>query len=108
MGIVCRAATKQGTATQEQRMPFYTDEIITHLLIQRARATILHSNQSEREEKHPMAKKEQVELLKRSVPEWNQWRKEHPDIGPDLSSADLSSANLSSANLNSADLSRPN
>ena len=51
-----------------------------------------------------MADTEQVERLKRSVAEWNQWRQEHPEIRPDLSGADLSSANLSSADLSGANL----
>ena len=43
-------------------------------------------------------------LLKQGVVAWNAWRKQHPDIRPDLSEADLGKANLSSANLVSADL----
>ena len=57
-----------------------------------------------------MANQEQLDLLKQGVPVWNQWRKEHPEIAPDLSGIDLygmnlSGANLSKANLNVADLS---
>lgn len=35
---------------------------------------------------------------------WNKWRREHPDIRPDLSGADLFTASLESANLVMADL----
>ena len=44
-----------------------------------------------------MADREQVERLKRSVEEWNEWRQEHPDIRPDLSFADLRHATLNGA-----------
>jgi uncharacterized protein YjbI with pentapeptide repeats len=36
---------------------------------------------------------------------WNKWRREHPDIRPDLSGADLFTASLESANLVMADAS---
>lgn len=57
-----------------------------------------------------MAEQEQVQLLTRSVDEWNQWLQQNPDIRPDLSGADLSRINLSGAylfwaNLSEADLS---
>lgn len=51
-----------------------------------------------------MANQEHLAILKQGVEAWNQWRKEHPEIQPDLSEASLSNANLSSANLNGADL----
>jgi uncharacterized protein YjbI with pentapeptide repeats len=35
---------------------------------------------------------------------WNKWRREHPDIRPDLSGADLFTASFESANLVMADL----
>lgn len=51
-----------------------------------------------------MANQEQVERLKRSVKEWNAWRKECLKIRPDLRGASLGRAELSKANLNSANL----
>lgn len=51
-----------------------------------------------------MANKEQVERLKRSVREWNQWRQEHPRILPDLSGIDLSGMNFADADLHKANL----
>ncbi len=56
-----------------------------------------------------MANQEQLDLLKQGVPQWNEWRKQHPQTQPDLSGADLSravlrGANLSGANLRGADL----
>jgi len=52
-----------------------------------------------------MANNEHVALLKQGVDAWNAWRRENPDIRPDLTRADLSGANLRRANLNEADLS---
>ena len=49
-----------------------------------------------------MADEQQVKRLLRGVSEWNQWRKEHPEILPDLNRADLSDADLRQANLRSA------
>lgn len=49
-----------------------------------------------------MASQEDLNLLKQDVEAWNQWRKEHPDIQPDLKDANLYKANLSGANLNGA------
>ena len=51
-----------------------------------------------------MATPEHVEMLKRSVEEWNAWRDEHPDERPDLSEANLREADLHVANLQGADL----
>ena len=42
-----------------------------------------------------MANPKQVEMLVRSVKEWNQWRDSEPFIRPDLQRADLAGANLS-------------
>jgi uncharacterized protein YjbI with pentapeptide repeats len=55
-----------------------------------------------------MADEEQLERLKRSVEEWNQWRREHPEIRPNLSRASLSGAYLSKAHLGSTDLNEAN
>ena len=55
-----------------------------------------------------MANEKHVKLLEQSVQAWNQWRKEHPEINPDLSGALLSGADLSGANLSGANLSGAN
>jgi hypothetical protein len=55
-----------------------------------------------------MANDEHVALLKRGVDAWNEWRREYPDIRPDLSEADLSGANLILARLYQANLSGAN
>jgi uncharacterized protein YjbI with pentapeptide repeats len=47
-------------------------------------------------------------LLRDSVAMWNLWRKEEPDVRPDLSDANLSGARLTGANLSGAKLSRAN
>jgi hypothetical protein len=36
-----------------------------------------------------MANPEHLKILERGVDAWNEWRKEHPEIVPDLSEADL-------------------
>jgi TIR domain/Pentapeptide repeats (8 copies) len=53
-----------------------------------------------------MAKQEQLDLLKRGVREWNQWRDTNPYTRIDLCDADLRAAPLSGAYLYRADLSR--
>jgi hypothetical protein len=51
-----------------------------------------------------MANQEQLERLLRSVEEWNQWRKENPEIKVNLSEANLTGANLTGADLTGANL----
>jgi TIR domain/Pentapeptide repeats (8 copies) len=51
-----------------------------------------------------MANQEQFDILKQGVEHWNQWRQEHPNLRPDLSSADLSRADLNHADLSNASL----
>src|SRR5437588_4747197 len=60
-----------------------------------------------------MANQEHLDVLKQGKDAWNQWRKEHVDIKPDLSGEDLygldfSQANLSRTNINDANLSGTN
>ncbi len=57
-----------------------------------------------------MADQEQLDLLRRHVGRWNAWRKDHPEIQPDLRDAPLAdsylvSANLAAANLHNAEFS---
>ena len=52
-----------------------------------------------------MANEEHLDILRQGVEAWNQWRKEHPNIQPDLASADLNRADLRGANLSNANLS---
>jgi hypothetical protein len=51
-----------------------------------------------------MANEEHVALLKQGVTPWNAWRKENPDVRPDLDWTVLGEANLSKANLSGAKL----
>jgi hypothetical protein len=51
-----------------------------------------------------MANEEHLALLLQGVAAWNQWRKTHRDIRPDLAEADLRGANLVGANLRGANL----
>lgn len=51
-----------------------------------------------------MANSEQLQLLKKGVEEWNQFRREQSDLRPDLSEIDLRGVNLSFADLRWADL----
>ena len=46
-----------------------------------------------------MAIEEHLAKLREGVNVWNEWRKNHPDIRPELRGADLSLANLSGADL---------
>jgi hypothetical protein len=56
-----------------------------------------------------MADQEQLDiLLKQGVQAWNEWRKEHPEIRPDLRDATLNGANLRDANLRDATLNGAN
>jgi uncharacterized protein YjbI with pentapeptide repeats len=52
-----------------------------------------------------MANPKHLKILKQGLNEWNRWRKEHPNIKPDLFEANLKRADLSGANLIGADLS---
>lgn len=51
-----------------------------------------------------MSNPEQLKTLKHGVRVWNLWRREHPEIRPDLGGAYLPSVNLSDADLRGADL----
>ena len=53
-----------------------------------------------------MANEEHVAILKKGVAAWNEWRRENPDIRPNLSGANLRRAHLYGADLRGADLSR--
>ncbi len=60
-----------------------------------------------------MANKEHLNILNQGVEVWNRWRKDNPDIQPDLSGANLSEAiliqaDLRRANLDGANLARAN
>jgi uncharacterized protein YjbI with pentapeptide repeats len=56
------------------------------------------------EEGSSMANQEHLDLLKRGVQVWNQWRQDHPEIQPYLVGSDLVGMNLRNANLNGANL----
>ncbi len=51
-----------------------------------------------------MVKRQHLELLRQGITAWNQWRKDNPDIQPNLSEVDLRQADLSGADLSGADL----
>jgi hypothetical protein len=53
-----------------------------------------------------MANKKHLKILNQGVEAWNRWRRENPDVRPDLNRADLSEVDLSSANLSGAGLSK--
>jgi uncharacterized protein YjbI with pentapeptide repeats len=53
-----------------------------------------------------MANPEHLDLLQRGVEPWNQWRREHREVRPELSGAILQRTNLSGADLSQADLRR--
>src|SRR5437868_3155888 len=51
-----------------------------------------------------VANQQQLDMLEQGVVTWNHWRKEHPDVKPDLEEASLIGAALSEANLSNAKL----
>jgi TIR domain-containing protein/pentapeptide repeat protein len=51
-----------------------------------------------------MANPEHLEILKQGAEIWNQWRKDNPEVIPDLSEVDLSEEDLSEVDLSKADL----
>ena len=51
-----------------------------------------------------MANQEHLTILKQGITTWNMWRKQHPEIQPDLTRANLSEADLLQANLSQVDL----
>jgi uncharacterized protein YjbI with pentapeptide repeats len=53
-----------------------------------------------------MANPEHVEILRRGVAHWNNWRSKHRDERPDLTSTDLSGADFSRVDFSQADLKR--
>lgn len=55
-----------------------------------------------------MVNEEHYARLKEGVEAWNEWRRNNPNIIPDLSEVDLSRINLSRANFTEAKLSRAN
>src|SRR6266496_723297 len=55
-----------------------------------------------------MANDDHIAQLRKGVSAWNAWRKENPDIRPDLSKANLDRAYLSGADLAEADLPEAN
>ena len=52
-----------------------------------------------------MANQEHLDILAKGVEAWNAWRKENPDVRPDLIGAHLSNANLRDAGFGEANLS---
>ena len=53
-----------------------------------------------------MANEEHLAILKKGVGAWYEWRKQHPDIRPDLDEANLHGADLYHANLSEVNLHR--
>src|SRR6266571_4907492 len=56
------------------------------------------------DDQRKLANQEHLDLLKQGVDIWNQWRKEHQDIKPNLKCANLDGIDLSHAHLEEADL----
>jgi uncharacterized protein YjbI with pentapeptide repeats len=52
-----------------------------------------------------MADTKQLEILNRGIEEWNRWRKQNPELRPDLSNSNLINRDLSRADFDGADLS---
>jgi len=58
-----------------------------------------------KEEENTMADQQHLAVLQQGVAAWNAWRRQYPEIHPDLSGADLRHANLMRANLSGSYLS---
>lgn len=54
-----------------------------------------------------MANEEHVALLRKGVNAWNKWRKENPEVLPNIRGANLMNTSLVDANLRGADLKEP-
>jgi Pentapeptide repeats (8 copies) len=74
----------------------FTDAFVCRLS---AASYILWTASMRAEGGDPMADPDQLALLKKSVEEWNAWRKANPLVKVDLSGTDLSGTDLSGANL---------
>ena len=55
-------------------------------------------------ERELMVKRQHLDLLRQGIIAWNQWRKDNPDIQPNLREVDLRQADLSGADLSEANL----
>jgi len=55
-----------------------------------------------------MANPEHLEILKQGVEQWNKWKKEHPEVEPDLSRVNLREAKLHGVDLRAAKLDKTN
>jgi hypothetical protein len=55
-----------------------------------------------------MANDDHIAQLMKGEASWNAWRREHPDVRPDLREADLSGQDLRGADLGEADLRNAN
>jgi hypothetical protein len=60
------------------------------------------------EEGNTMADQQHLAVLKQGVAAWNAWRRQHPEILPDLSGADLRGGSLSRTGLHETDFSEAN
>jgi uncharacterized protein YjbI with pentapeptide repeats len=76
--------------------------------IKRSNAPTNESVGPEEEGVYHMGDQQLANLLKQGVTTWNDWRKEHSTLPPDLSRADLSRAVLNNADLSRANLCRAN
>jgi hypothetical protein len=55
-----------------------------------------------------MANPKHLDILKQGVKAWNQWRREHPEVQPDLNNATLNNANFNNANFSHVNLNNAN
>ncbi len=55
-----------------------------------------------------MVNQQHLDLLKQDIVAWNEWRKKHPDIHPELGGANLSRLHLEGANLSETNLEKAN
>src|SRR2546425_5759461 len=78
-------ATTRGMPNTRRRVSITTDR----MLEEPCEATsLMHGFEAERRGR-PLRLGNHLNMLKQGVKAWNQWRKEHVDIKPDLSGEDL-------------------
>src|SRR5260221_682879 len=95
-----RWSCKQGL-TCSLLAPLYTTSM-------RALPRLCRSCIKQFQEASDVANRQHLSTLKQGVAAWNQWRKENPDVRPELHEAALAGMNLSQANLTSANLHETN
>jgi hypothetical protein len=89
--------TQKGEWFETPELPGVRKQTLSQL----AEMVIKHSTDFERRERF---RSEHLSVLQNGVEQWNQWRKDNPEIRPILYDAPLNGANFSQANFSNANL----